>query len=114
MLDYNLLCKYYRIDMQLTLKQKKHLRNLAHSMKPVVIVGQHGLTENVSREVDQALEHHELIKVRVNAGDREDRARIVDLLLSEASAELVQQIGHIAVFYRRNRQKPKINLQEIK
>jgi RNA-binding protein len=99
--------------MQLTLKQKKHLRNLAHNRRPVVIIGQQGLTENVSREVDQALDHHELVKVRVNAADREDRARIVESLSSETGAELVQQIGHIAVFYRRNRQKPKISLREI-
>lgn len=101
--------KYYRIDMPLTLKQKKHLRNLAHSAKPIVIIGQHGLTENISREVDQALDHHELIKVRVNAEDRDARDRMIDSLLSEVGAELVQRIGHIAVFYRRNRQKSKIN-----
>lgn len=77
----------------------------------MVIIGQQGLTENVSREVDEALDHHELIKVRVNAADREDRARIVESLSSETGAELVQQIGHIAVFYRRNRRKPKISLQ---
>lgn len=77
----------------------------------MVIIGQQGLTENVSREVDEALDHHELIKVRVNAADREDRARIVESLSSGAGAELVQQIGHIAVLYRRNRRKPKISLQ---
>lgn len=96
--------------MPLTLKQRKHLRALAHPAKPVVIIGQHGLTENISREVDQALEHHELIKVRINAGDRDERSNIIDSLLSEVSAELVQRIGHIAVLYRRNRQKPKIDL----
>jgi RNA-binding protein len=98
--------------MPLTLKQRKHLRTLAHPAKPVVIIGQHGLTKNVSREVDLALEYHELIKVRVNAGDRDERALIIDSLLSEVSAELVQRIGHIAVLYRRKRRKPKINLSE--
>lgn len=96
--------------MPLTLKQKKLLRSLAHSIRPVVIIGQHGLTENISREVDQALDHHELIKIRINAGDRDARSRIIESLLPQAGAELVQQIGHVAVFYRRNRQKPKIDL----
>lgn len=103
------LQKYYRTDMPLTLKQRKHLRTLAHPARPVVIIGQQGLTENISREVDQALEYHELIKVRVNAEDRDARTLMIETLLSEVGAELVQQIGHIAVLYRRNRQKTKID-----
>lgn len=109
MLDYPLTEILLHL-MPLTMKQKKFLRGLAHPAKPVVIIGQHGLTENVSLEVEQALDHHELIKVRVNAADREDRAQLVDSLLSRASAELVQLIGHIAIVYRPNPRKTKINL----
>lgn len=96
--------------MSLTLKQKKSLRNLAHSRKPVVIIGQHGLGENVIGEIDQALEHHELVKVRVNAADRAQRGEFIERICKATGAELVQRIGHIAVLYRRHPTRPRIPL----
>ena len=59
--------------INLTAHQKRYLRGLAHSLKPVVMIGASGLTENVIAEIDASIEHHELIKVRVNATDREER-----------------------------------------
>ena len=95
--------------MPLTSNQKQFLRQRAHHLKPVVIIGQHGLTENVVTEIDGALAHHELIKVRVNAGDREARQAMIEQIGEQTGAEAVQQIGHIAVFYR-PADKPKLQL----
>ena len=61
--------------MQLSTSQKKHLRGLAHKLKPVVTIGDKGLSPGVMEEYRNALDHHELIKVRIRAGDRDDPAR---------------------------------------
>ena len=94
----------------LSAKSKKQLRQLAHKLKPVVIIGEMGLTENVLREIDLSLAHHELIKVRVNAADRAERVKLIQTIESECYANTVQSIGHIAVFYRPSEQF-KIKLQ---
>ena len=86
--------------MAITQKQLKQLRQLAHHKKVVVIIGQHGLTDAVMLEIDQALETHELIKVRVNAGDREERNTMIDRIAQQTQSDVIQRIGHIAVFYR--------------
>lgn len=96
--------------MALSNPQKRHLRSLAHSLKPVVMIGQHGIRDSVLEELGVALDAHELIKVRVSAEDREDRANMIQQLISASGAELVQTIGHIAVLFRRNTKKPKIAL----
>ncbi len=95
--------------MPLKESQKRHLRALAHSLNPVIIVGNNGLSEALMKELDIQLEHHELIKVRANAEDRESRDEMVRELCTRAKAELVQRIGHIAVLYRAARE-PKIKL----
>lgn len=86
--------------MPLNKNQRSHLRKLAHSLKPVVIIGQAGLTENVTTEIKQSLEHHELIKLRLNAADKTARQEMIDSILQQTSAELVQAIGHICAIYR--------------
>jgi RNA-binding protein len=78
-------------------------------MKPVVIVGNAGLTEAVLVEIDASLEHHELLKVKVNAEDRERRASLAETISQRTRAELVQMIGQVAVFYR-PAQHPRIML----
>ncbi len=97
--------------MPLTPNQKRQLKSLAHHLKPVVMVGQHGLTENVLNEIGIALDVHELIKVRVSGADREERKAMLETIGKECQAELIQSIGHVAVFFRRNAKKPKIRLQ---
>ncbi len=97
--------------MPLTPNQKRQLKSLAHHLKPVVMIGQHGLTENVLNEIGIALEVHELIKVRVSGADREERAKIIDRIIANSGADLVQSIGHVAVFYLRHPKKPKIILK---
>ncbi|WP_045225855.1 ribosome assembly RNA-binding protein YhbY [Methyloterricola oryzae] len=82
-------------------EQKKQLRARAHALKPVVITGQAGLTPAVLSEINLALEHHELIKVRINADDREMRKEMAQQICSDLGADLVQSIGHIVTLYRK-------------
>jgi RNA-binding protein len=96
--------------MPLSPKQRHFLRGLAHSLKPIIIIGQQGLTPNVKNEIDQALTYHELIKLRVNAGDRIQRRQLIEAIVGEANAELVSTIGHIALLYRPNPKKHRIPL----
>jgi len=90
--------------------QRKQLKRLGHNLKPVVIIGNAGLSEAVLAEIDIALSHHELIKVRVNAGDREARDAMVASMCERSTAELVQRIGHIALIFRRNPDRPRVEL----
>ncbi len=90
----------------ITQKQRHWLKQQAHHLKPVVMLGQHGLTEAVLREIRIALDYHELIKVKVSAGDRDERGQLIALILQETDAELVQRVGNTASFYRHNPDKP--------
>ena len=95
--------------MPLSEPHRRHLRKLAHHLKPVVIVGNAGLTENVLTEIDGALAHHELIKVKINAADKTERQIIIDKICEHTVADWVLSIGHVAAFYR-PAEKPKIVL----
>ena len=95
--------------MRLSPTQKKVLRARAHALRPGGIVGGGGLHEAVLAEIDQALAHHELIKVRFNCGDRAARQAMQDTVGEHCRAALVQAIGHIGVFYRKA-DKPRITL----
>jgi len=86
--------------MSLSTKQIKFLRRLAHTLKPVVIVGNAGLSDAVLNEIESSIEHHELIKVRINAETRENRESMIDRICRSIHAELVNNIGHVATFYR--------------
>lgn len=83
---------------------KKKLRAQAHSLKPVIMIGQSGLTAAVLAEIELALNTHELIKVRIRA-EREDRKLISEKICADTGAELIQSIGQIAVIYRLNPEK---------
>ncbi len=86
--------------MSLTTDQKKRLRTRAHTLNPIVMVGGNGLTENVQLEVDRALEDHELIKVKFAVGDRDLKRDLIKELVAVVEAELVQEIGNVAVLFR--------------
>jgi len=88
----------------------KYLRSLAHALKPVVRLGQNGLTEAVTKELNIALDHHELVKVKLSASEREARDQQLTALCASVRAECVQQIGHTATLFRRNVKKPVIEL----
>lgn len=94
--------------MSLSNAQIRILRSEAHRLmlKPVVMIGQNGLSENVVNELQQALEHHELIKVRVPAADKKEKSAMNNAICQQLEAELIQSIGHVIVIYKSN---PKID-----
>ncbi len=98
--------------MQLTEKQKKYLRGLAHGRDPVVWIGQTGASAAVTKELDGALQAHELVKVKARVGDRDERDAILDQLAQETASALVQRIGNVGVFYRARKDKPRIILPD--
>lgn len=95
--------------MKLSDTQKRHLRSLGHHLKPVVWIGQHGLKDSVMAEVEQALDSHELIKVKV-AADRATRSEIASELCAQTGADPIHAIGQMLILFRRNEKKPKIAL----
>ncbi|WP_177420040.1 ribosome assembly RNA-binding protein YhbY [endosymbiont of Lamellibrachia barhami] len=93
--------------MTLSPQQKRELKKLAHHLKPVVMVGQHGLRESVQDEIGIALDSHELIKVKLAGADKADREQLSGAIASRQNADLVQIIGRVAIFYRPNPDKKK-------
>ena len=85
--------------MSLDNRLQKKFRSIGHHLNPVVIVS-NGLSDNINAEIDRALSDHELIKVRVNAADREDKKSLIEEICQLQKAELVQTIGNIALIYR--------------
>jgi RNA-binding protein len=96
--------------MTITDKQRLWLKRQVHHLKPVVLLGQSGLSDAVVAEIDAALTCHELIKVKVNAGDRDLRDALVAEIAGRTGSELIDRIGHVAAFYRAN-QKRKAPIQ---
>ncbi|MCB9673716.1 MAG: ribosome assembly RNA-binding protein YhbY [Alphaproteobacteria bacterium] len=92
--------------MELTSKQRQYLKGLAHHLKPVVQVGDKGISSAVIEKTSEELENHELIKVKVDA-DAKDRAPI---LADGTGAAVVQVIGRVVVLYRARKKKPAIRL----
>ncbi len=91
--------------MPLTTSQKRQLRTQAHVLKPIVTTGQSGLTDAVLAEIELALDFHELIKVKVRVGDREDRKQMIEAIQTKTNAENILSIGQIVVLYRENPDK---------
>lgn len=96
--------------MNLNNKQKQFLKGLAHPLKPVVMLGNNGLTEGVLAEIEQALQHHELIKVKISTEERETKSLIADAIVRETKAVNVQVIGSMLVLYRPSTEDRKIIL----
>jgi RNA-binding protein len=92
--------------------QRKHLRRLGHERKPVVLIGQSGLAPGVVAELERALDDHELVKVKARVGDRDLRTEIFTSLAAQTRAELVQRIGNVGLFFRRNEREPVILLPD--
>lgn len=84
---------------------KKSLKAQAHHLKPVVLLGAKGLTEAVVGETNIALLAHELIKVKINGAEKEDRLSMATDLCQQLKAELIQMIGNTAIIYRKNIEK---------
>lgn len=92
----------------LTSFQRSHLRSLAHSLRPVVQVGEAGLSDAVQAAVERALESHELVKVRLR--HPEDKRAAARELAERCGAELCGLVGHTVILYRRHPDSPRIEL----
>jgi RNA-binding protein len=96
--------------MTLCNDDKKHLRGIAHKLKPVVTIAGKGLTDNVIAELNRALDDHELIKVKISLSDRELKKTSIEQVCNKLHAELVQTIGHVIVLYRKtDKPNPKLS-----
>jgi len=97
--------------------QKKYLKGLAHAYKPLVHIGQKGLSENLSAALEETLDSHELIKVKfIDFKEKEQKKEMIEQLEKAADCEMVGMTGHIAIFFRQNRnpEKRKISVPKEK
>ena len=90
----------FRMPISLTPRERSRLKARAHSLGPIVHVGNAGLTDRVAAEVDRALTAHELIKVKVAGPDREAREALCDAICARADAAEVQRVGKVLVLWR--------------
>jgi len=95
-------------------KQKSYLRALAHPLKPVVQIGQQGLTKGVIVAIEAALERHELIKAKLSGDAELDAHELGPEIEKATKSQLAQVIGHTLVLYRRRAENPKIVLPRSK
>lgn len=90
-------------------QQKKALRTIGHHLSPIIIVSK-GLSDNIHAEIERALDEHELIKVKINTEDREDKKSLVSEICTTHKASEVQQTGNILLLYRAAKeQNPKLS-----
>ena len=94
----------------LAASQRRYLRSLAHALKPVILVGAKGVTPALLAELEIAIEHHELLKLKIAAGDRDEREVWLQSIVESTGAALVQRVGNIATLYRARSKDPGIVL----
>ena len=102
--------------MKLNTKQIVHLRGLAHSLSPVVMIGNNGLTENIFKEIELNLNAHELIKIQVAGDDKEARKAMYLDICTKTNAVAVHHIGKQLVVYRASetiKEKAKIHIPKL-
>jgi RNA-binding protein len=98
------------VGRTLTSQQRQYLKSLAHALRPVVQVGQSGITDALIAAVNQALLDHELIKVRLQRPENKKHA--AEELTRKTGAHLAGLIGHTVILYRQHLEKPKIRLPQ--
>ena len=103
-----------QLSSKLSGDQRRYLRGLAHGLKPIVQVGQQGVTEMVVQQLNIALYDHELVKVKVNNTYSGTIEEVAVALTDSTESACVQKIGHILVFYKANPDEPKIELMPSK
>lgn len=96
--------------MKLSESQKKYLRGLGHQLKPVITVGDAGLSASVMKEFESSISHHELVKVRIRSADRATRDALIGDLCQQGSSQLIQRIGNVALIYRANPDETRVKL----
>jgi RNA-binding protein len=80
---------------------KKYLRGLAHSQKPLILIGQKGISPSLFKAIDEALDTHELIKVKFNEFKEKDQKKeVANMIEKETGSEMVGMVGHTVIFYR--------------
>lgn len=85
--------------MELTNNQKKFLRKLAHDKNPVVMIGQHGLTDSVLEELMLTMQKHELLKLKIRA-EKKEKQEIINTIISKTQSNLIQVVGGVIVIYK--------------
>ena len=96
--------------LELNGKQRRYLRSLGHHLEPVVQLGKHGLTDGVVSAVSEALERHELVKVRLGTECPDDRKDVAERLAPATNSSLAGLVGRTMLLYRRHPKEPKIVL----
>ncbi|HEU0037495.1 MAG TPA: ribosome assembly RNA-binding protein YhbY [Kofleriaceae bacterium] len=94
----------------LTGKQRHHLRALGHELKPVVLVGKGGIDDGLVAAVDQALEDHELVKIKVGEAAGLDRHEAAELIAKRTKSDVAQVLGYTVLLYRAHPEDPQITL----
>jgi RNA-binding protein len=84
--------------------QIKHLKGLAHELKPVVMIGDKGLTDAVMEEIKIALDAHELVKINIRADEREERQQMIERIIKRTQSAKVQTIGSKLVIFKRSKE----------
>jgi RNA-binding protein len=100
--------------MSLTENQLRFLRSKSHPLKPLILIGNAGLTDGVCAETERALMDHELIKVKVRGAERAARDAMLVELARRTSSTLVQRIGHVAALYRAHPEQAKLILPDAR
>ena len=88
--------------MQLDNETIKRLKSIGHELKPIVMIGNKGITPAISEEIDRALSDHELIKVKLPAGTKHERDIVSTEIATTANANVIHTIGHMALLLRQN------------
>ncbi len=91
--------------MALSPKSRQALKAKAHALKPIILIGNKGLTPALHAELERALNDHELLKIKIACNDRDERKEMLEVICAHHEAELVQSIGNIGVLYRKNKDK---------
>jgi RNA-binding protein len=96
--------------IKLTNNQKKFLRSRGHALKPIVMVGQHGLSDSVLAELESSMNKHELLKIKIRTEDKDEKQKMIDKIIEFSKSHLVQVIGNVMVIYRAFDKDPQIIL----
>lgn len=102
--------EFRKLKMELTTKQRQYLKVKAAELKPVVMIGKNGITESVIEEIKSSIEHHELIKVKAKAEDREQRDELAQYLAEQSESTVVQFLGNNLTLFKQAKKNSKFSL----
>ena len=96
--------------MELTTKQKLFLKNKAHELKPVVMIGKKGLAESVINEIITSINHHELIKVKIALEDKDQKEAVAEEIAKLTESTIVQYLGNNLTLFKKTKNNSKFVL----